>query len=136
MTPPSPIQTLLTQWREAAEKATNGFDTLRKILRERTKGEVNTWGFVALFMDMIDEAEKATLLSRTALPTAIEMLEVVAGALEKVEDLLAFHEGSGREIKPGGNLVVWVNNDDLNENLATLRTALSALQALADRRIK
>ncbi len=33
---------------------------LRAILRERSKGEVETWGFVHAFMDMIDEAERSS----------------------------------------------------------------------------
>ena len=37
------------------------FDTLRGILKQRSKGEVETWGFVAAFMEMIDEAEKLHL---------------------------------------------------------------------------
>ena len=32
---------------------------LREILIQRSAGEQNTWGFVAAFMEMIDEAEKA-----------------------------------------------------------------------------
>lgn len=40
-------------------KAMTFADQLRALLRERTKGEVGTWGFVAAFMQMIDEVEEA-----------------------------------------------------------------------------
>lgn len=43
---------------ESVEKA---FDELRSILKDRSRGEVETWGFVAAFMDMIDEAQKRVL---------------------------------------------------------------------------
>lgn len=52
-------QRLSARLAEAEKDKGRGFDTLRKILRERTKGETETWGFVALFMEMIDEAEKS-----------------------------------------------------------------------------
>lgn len=32
---------------------------IRALLKERSKGETETWGFVALFMEMIDEVEKS-----------------------------------------------------------------------------
>jgi len=35
-------------------------DKIRAKLREASKGEPETWGFVAMFMEMIDEAEKET----------------------------------------------------------------------------
>jgi hypothetical protein len=34
-------------------------DALRQKLREVSKGEPNTWGFVAMFMEMIAEAERS-----------------------------------------------------------------------------
>jgi hypothetical protein len=43
---------------DAKEIRAEAFNKLRSILKERSKGEVDTWGFVALFMDMIDEAEQ------------------------------------------------------------------------------
>jgi len=36
----------------------NWADRLRAKLKEASRGEVNTWGFVAMFMEMIDEVEK------------------------------------------------------------------------------
>lgn len=33
---------------------------LRAILTERSKGEYDTWGFVAMFLGMIDEASQST----------------------------------------------------------------------------
>jgi hypothetical protein len=33
-------------------------ERLRAKLKDASKGEPNTWGFVAMFMEMIDEAEK------------------------------------------------------------------------------
>jgi hypothetical protein len=42
----------------SATSPSNWADRLRAILKERSKGEQNTWGFVAAFMDMIEEVEK------------------------------------------------------------------------------
>jgi hypothetical protein len=53
----------LTARAESAEKALaearkSALDDLRSLLRERSKGEVETWGFVAAFMEMIDEIDR------------------------------------------------------------------------------
>lgn len=43
------------EWRDGVKFLA---ETVREILKDRSKGEVETWGFVAMFMDMITEAEK------------------------------------------------------------------------------
>lgn len=40
-------------------------DRLRAKLKERSKGEVETWGFVAMFMEMIDEVEEESARSES-----------------------------------------------------------------------
>jgi hypothetical protein len=43
----------------AVEEAVAAYvSKLQTILKERSKGEYHTWGFVAMFMEMIDEAMK------------------------------------------------------------------------------
>ena len=44
-------------------------DRLRKLLKERSAGEQNTWVFVAMFMDMIDEVEKDLISEAEPEPT-------------------------------------------------------------------
>jgi hypothetical protein len=41
-----------------AEARKSALDDLSSLLRERSKGEVETWGFVAAFMEMIGEIER------------------------------------------------------------------------------
>jgi hypothetical protein len=43
-------------------------DSLRAKLKEASKGETNTWGFVAMFMEMIGEVEKQAAPSATLTP--------------------------------------------------------------------
>lgn len=45
-------------------------------------------------------------------------------ALVEAEDLLAFHEGSAEPAIEGGHPVVWVNNEDLERVLKSLRAAI------------
>jgi hypothetical protein len=43
----------------ACEEAVKDYASrLKAVLKERSKGEYATWGFVAMFMDMIDEEMK------------------------------------------------------------------------------
>lgn len=42
-------------------KAIDTLNALRDRLRSDSKGQPETWGFVALFMQMIDDTEKETL---------------------------------------------------------------------------
>jgi hypothetical protein len=45
----------------ACEEAVKSYASrLKAVLKERSKGEYATWGFVAMFMDMIDEEMKCT----------------------------------------------------------------------------
>ena len=140
MTPPSPIQTLLTQWREAAEKATPGpwqavySDTLADSKRifagqsrfiasvgnsDETKSETaNNASFIAL--------------SRTALPTAIEMIEVLRAGLEgvEIEAGMVRRDWLDEQAKKGAPGIGMIIDSIIRQTKA----ALSTLQTLAERK--
>lgn len=46
-------------------------------------------------------------------------------ALDEAEDLLGFHEGSAEKMTETGHLVVWVNNEDLERVLKSIREAIA-----------
>lgn len=46
-------------------------------------------------------------------------------ALDEAEDLLGFHEGSAEKMTETGHPVVWVNNEDLERVLKSIREAIA-----------
>lgn len=133
MTPPSPIQNLLTQWREAAEKATKGlkvhwdyyggYDCMWSAHRLIGQNDVEVAQMHSFARDHERDPQQEAnaqlfALSRTALPTAIEMLEVAVGTLEALARPYTGADG----------------NHQADINRAT--SALSTLQTLAERKEK
>lgn len=74
----------------------SGFDILRGILKERTKGEFDTWHFVALFMEMIDEAEKQSAPPTTPGATGSKVIDETLTEMEWAEQVATLRDALDR----------------------------------------
>jgi len=57
----------LAEWRECAGKLAGVGNAVRDELKRVSKGEPETWGFVAMFMDIVATVEKPALAAYAAL---------------------------------------------------------------------